>query len=371
MAVGIRLGLDARKLTDYGIGTYLRQLVVGLAQRSDIELTLVVRSGHEERAQLLAPEARIVSTSAPGYSFAEHIAVPASLWREKVDLVHVPHYVVPVLLTHPVVVTVHDMIQLFYPPAKRRTLALLYLRTMLRLAITRARRVITVSRAARTDLAQLLGTDPGRFSVVLNGVDPGLAERPPREELEELRTLHALRPPLILVVGSDKPHKNIEMVLRAFHLAVRRHRIPGQLVLVGGPGIGSRLAERAQRLGLGDRVRLLGRVSQRDLAGLYHLSSVLLHVALYEGFGLPVLEAMRAELPVITSNLGAMRELGEGAARLVNPLDVYEIAAALEQVLVDDPLRQRMVAAGRRKADKLAWDSTVEATVAIYRQALA
>ena len=140
--------------------------------------------------------------------------------------------------------------------------------------------------------------------------------------------------------------------------------------MAGGPGVGSRLAERARRLGLGDRVRLLGRVSQRDLTGLYHLSSVLLHVALYEGFGLPVLEAMRVGLPVITSNLGAMRELGEGAARLVNPLDVYEVAGALEKVLVDDPLRQRMVAAGRRKADKLPWESTVEATVAIYRQAL-
>jgi len=369
--VGIRLGLDARKLTDYGIGTYLRHLLAGLAERSDIELTLVVRSGHEQRAQLLAPEARIVSTSAAGYTLAEHIAVPASLWGEKLDLVHVPHYVVPALLTHPIVVTVHDMIQLFYPPARRRMLALLYVRTMLRTAIRRARRVITVSRAARTDLVQLLGTDPGLLSVVLNGVDPELAERPPREDLEELRSLHALRPPLILVVGNDKPHKNVEMVLRAFHLAVRHHRIPGQLVMVGGPALGSRLAERARRLGLGDRVRLLGRVPRHDLACLYHLSSVLLHVALYEGFGLPVLEAMRAELPVVTSNLGAMRELGEGAARLVNPLDVYEVAAALEKVLVDDPLRQRMVAAGRRKADKLPWEATVEATVAIYRQALA
>jgi len=171
------------------------------------------------------------------------------------------------------------------------------------------------------------------------------------------------------VVANDKPHKNVETALRAFHVAVRRHRIPGQLVLVGGFPPGGGLEARAVRMGLEGRVRCLGRVPARDLRGLYHLAAVLLHVALYEGFGLPVLEAMAAGLPVITSNLGAMRELGEGVARLVHPLDVAEVAAALERVLVDDPLRQRMVAAGRRRAAELTWDRTVEATVAAYRGA--
>jgi glycosyltransferase involved in cell wall biosynthesis len=103
---------------------------------------------------------------------------------------------------------------------------------------------------------------------------------------------------------------------------------------------------------------------------LYHLSAVLLHVARYEGFGLPVLEAMRVGLPVVTSNLGAMRELGEGSARLVNPLDVAEVAQALEKVLVDDPLRRRMIEAGYRKADTLTWERAVEGTLESYHKAL-
>jgi len=241
---------------------------------------------------------------------------------------------------------------------------------MVRMAIGRARRVITVSRATRADLVQLFGADQAGPTVVPNGVDPALGERPPREELDRLKTMYGLRPPLVLCVANDKPHKNLDLVLRAFHLAVRRHGIPGQLVLVGGPSVGSAFAEKARRLGLDERVRLVGRVPWRSLVGFYHLSSVLVHVALYEGFGLPILEAMRAGLPVITSNLGAMRELGEGAARLVSPLDVDEVADAVERVLVDDPLRRRMVEAGRRKADKLPWEATVEATVAVYRRAL-
>jgi glycosyltransferase involved in cell wall biosynthesis len=173
-----------------------------------------------------------------------------------------------------------------------------------------------------------------------------------------------------LVVANDKPHKNLDLMLRSFHLARRTHRFPGQLVLVGGVSEDHALAHRAHRLGIADHVRCLGRIPQQHLHALYHMSALLLHVALYEGFGLPILEAMRAGLPVVTSNYGAMREIGEGVARLVNPLDVNEVAAALQRVLVDDPLRRRMVEAGRRRADTFSWERAVDGTVEAYRQAL-
>lgn len=366
----MRLVLDARKLTDFGIGTYLTALVRGLAARTDVSLTLLVREGHEGRAAALAPNARLVKARAPQYSIAEQFAIPAALWGERADLVHVPHYVLPLSLPAPVVVTVHDVIQLFYPPDRRQRIALGYLRLMMRRTLRRARRVITVSRASRHDLIHLFHADSRRLAVVPNGVDASLSRRPGAEALEALKVRHRLRPPLILVVGNDKRHKNLDVVLRAWRLAVGQHRVPGQLVFVGGPAPDGRIAGRAARMGLEDRVRCLGRVPYEDLHGLYHLSSLLLHAALYEGFGLPVLEAMRAELPVVTSNLGAMREVGEGAARLVNPLDVQEIAAAVERVLVDDPLRRRMVEAGRRRAQNLTWEKAVEGTLQVYRQAL-
>lgn len=368
--MGIRLALDARKLTDYGIGTYVTNLVSGFEKRGDVELTLLVRHGHQQRARGLAPTARILEVAAGEYTVGEHVRLPLALWKEELDLVHIPHYVVPLFLRKPVVVTVHDIIQLYYPPPHRQQAAVRYLRFFIGRALRRARRVITVSRTSRNDLVRLFGADPGRIAVVPNGVDPALAERPPREELEALKERYGLKPPLLLAVGNDKPHKNADMALRAFRWAVQHRKIPGQLVMVGGILPGAPLSARAQRMGLGDRVRVLGRVPWRELVGLYHLSSALVHVALYEGFGLPVLEAMCAGLPVVTSNLGAMRELGEGVALLVNPLSVYEVGEAMERVLVDDPLRRRMVEAGRRRAASMSWEATVEGTVAVYREAV-
>lgn len=368
--MAIRLALDARKLTDFGIGTYLSHLVAGLGLRPEFDLTVVIRPEHEKRIAALAPEARTLPVSARGYGVGEHLKLPVALWRERQDLVHIPHYVVPQLIPRPIVVTVHDIIQLFYPPRRRTLQATLYLRFMMRSALRRSRRVITVSRTSRRDLINLFGADPDRVDVVPNGVDERLAERPPEQQLDDVKQRYDLRPPLVLVVANDKPHKNLDVVLRSFHLACRTKSLPGQLVLVGGVGGDHPLTRRARALGLDGRVRGLGRVSQSDLHALYHLSAVLLHPARYEGFGLPVLEAMRCGLPVVTSNVGAMRDLGEGAARLVNPLDVAEVAGALERVLVDDPLRRRMIEAGRRRAEALTWERAVEGTLESYRKAL-
>jgi glycosyltransferase involved in cell wall biosynthesis len=366
----MRLAIDARKLTDYGIGTYLTHLLRGLTSRSEIDLTVLARHGHEERVDALAPGAKIITVGAGGYSLNEQWQVPLALWREPLDLLHVPHYVIPLASRVPVVSTIHDIIQLFYPPSRRTGQALLYLRAMIRLTLRRSRHVITVSRASRRDLVRIFGADRARLSVVANGVDEELAHRPGEAILTNLKKRLGLKPPLLLAVGNDKPHKNLDTVLRVFHLAVRRHQIPGQLVFVGGVERNGAIRRKADHLGLGQRVRIVGRVSTEELHGLYHASSVLVHLALYEGFGYPILEAMHAGLPVVTSNLGAMQELGEGAALLVNPLDVQEGASALDQVLVDDPLRRRMTDAGRRRAGRLTWKRMIDGTVDAYTRAL-
>jgi len=296
--------------------------------------------------------------------------IPSILRSLDVDLVHFPHYVVPWGIRPPLIATVHDIIQLYYPPERRTTLALWYLKTMMSSALHRARRILTVSRSSRRDLIRVFKADRKKIRVIPNGVDLELEKRPAAEKLDALKERYSLRPPLLLVVGNDKIHKNLNGALRAFHLAVRKYDIPGQLVFVGGIGEDSALARKARNLGLDTRVRFLGRVSSEELHGLYHLSAILLHIALYEGFGLPILEAMLAGLPVITSRVGAMIELGEGIARLVNPLDVQETARTISNLLVDDPLRRRMITAGRNFARTLGWDRCVNDTVSAYKEAV-
>lgn len=366
----IRLALDARKMTDFGIGTYVHHLLEGLAAEEEISLTAIIRPGQEKRTLELAPEARLLPASAEEYSLRELHGIPRILRGGTFDLVHFPHYVVPWGIRPPVVSTIHDVIQLFYPPRNKTRLALWYMRLMMSSTLRRSQRIITVSRSSRRDLIRIFGADRKKLRVVPNGVDPHLEERPSREFLEALKKKYDLRPPLILVVGNDKAHKNFQNALRSFHLAIRDLDTPGQLVFVGGLGKDSNLAGRAAELGLGERTRFLGRVGSDELHGLYHLSAILLHIALYEGFGLPILEAMLAGLPVITSNLGAMVELGEGIGRLVNPMDVQEISKVLSSVLVDDPLRRRMIEAGRKFARTLSWDRCIRDTMNVYREVI-
>jgi len=366
----VRLALDARKMTDFGIGTYVHHLMQGLGLEENIELTALIRPGQENRALELAPNAKLIPVRAPEYSLQELYRIPAALRHQRYDLLHFPHYVIPWGVRSPIIATVHDVIQLFYPPRNKEQVALWYMRKMMSSTLRRARRILTVSRSSRRDLIRIFGADRKKIRVIPNGVDAGLEKRPSPDFLDELKKNHDLKPPLVLVVGNDKIHKNLQGALRSFHLAVRRHQIPGQLVFVGGVDEDSNLGNRARGLNLGERVRFLGRVSSRELHGLYHLSAILLHVALYEGFGLPILEAMLAGLPVITSNLGAMVELGEGIARLVNPMDVQETARALSRVLVDDPLRRRMIESGRNFARTLSWERCICDTINVYREVL-
>lgn len=370
VGVAVRIGLDARKLTDYGIGTYVEALAAELARGSDFDLVLAVRSGMEATADRCAPGAKVVPSSARGYGLRELYELPRLFRKHTVDLIHVPHYVLPPFMPAPTVATVHDLIPLLYPPQHRRRLALLYLRLMMGSTLRRARRVITVSRASKKDLCEVFNVDPSRIHVVHNGVDPALFERPDESRLETIKQRYGLRPPLLIVVGNDKPHKNVETAVRSFHRAVRRHRIPGQLVIVGGFSEQGPLGRMAARLGMEERIRFTGWVPDADLVALYHLASVLVHLSLYEGFGLPILEAMAAGLPVITANIGAMREVAAGSARLVHPLDVHEVADALERVLVDDSMRRRMIEAGRRRANELSWKRSAAETARVYRQVL-
>ena len=365
----VAIAIDARKIRDFGIGTYVRNLVRAIARLDDENryLLLVGPQGAEALADL-PPNFQLVSERSRVYSVKELFALSWRLWRLELDLYHATHYVLPLVLPCKAVVTIHDIIHLLYPEFLPSRLAFFYAQRMIRSSLERSSRVISVSQTTRSDLLRLFEVDGRKIEVVYNGVDPAFHRRLAPEELAEWQQRLGLRPPYLLFVGNPKPHKNLDNVVQAFAKARAIHAFEGDLVCVGGqPEADLRTRQRAESLGVAEHIRLLGKVSDEALPAIYQGATLFLYPTLYEGFGLPVVEAMASGVPVITSNTSALREIGEGSAQLVNPLDVEALARAIAHSMADPEHRASLVELGRRRARDFTWERAARRTLAIYR----
>jgi alpha-1,3-rhamnosyl/mannosyltransferase len=364
-----RIGIDARKLADYGIGSYLQGLL-GEFARIDPPGGMVVFVGSESRH--LVPELpeswRLVEVNAPGYSLKEQAAVLTAAVRARVGVLHVPHYVLPWLLPRRMVVTVHDIIHVLFPEFLPSSLGFAYARLSIRAAVRRARRIVVVSRTTADDLKRLFGASEERMRVIPHGVHAEFLVPGEPQRDEALRRRLGVAPPYLLHVGNHNPHKNAEGLLKAYQILAHRGRVAvPPLVMVGGFPPGGELAKRAAAMGLADRVRCLGQVERAELAALFRGAAVFVYPTLYEGFGLPVLEAMACGVPVVAGDIAAVREVAGDAVLRVNPRDVVELAAAVRRLLEQAELRDDLRARGRARAQEFPWRRAAEATLAVYR----
>jgi glycosyltransferase involved in cell wall biosynthesis len=298
----------------------------------------------------------------------EQQLLPRMAWREGVDLVHSFASTAPGWGRFRRVVTIHDLIYRIYPEAHSGVLSL-GMRMLVGLAVRRSHRVIADSRSTRDDLVRLLGVPEARIDVVPLGVADEDREPPTREP--DLRARYDLGDgPLALSVSAKRPHKNLRRLLDALALIPDERR--PMLVLPGYPTWHEReLQEHAAAAGLLGYVRFLRWVPKRDLEGLYATSGCFVFPSLYEGFGLPVLEAMRRGLPVACSDRSALPEVVGDAALMFNPEEPRAIATAIERLLADNDLVRRLALAGRQRASRFSWEATAAGTVAVYRRALA
>jgi alpha-1,3-rhamnosyl/mannosyltransferase len=373
------IGIDARKLLDYGIGTYVRNLVRTLAALPEVAaggdpalaFKLLVRPEDREQLADLPANFELVVESAPVYSARELVTLSWRLWRERLDLYHATHYVLPAVLSSRVVVTIHDIIHLLYPEFLPSRLAFLYARGMIRRSLTRGDRIIAVSQNTRADLMQQFAVDGRKIEVIYNGVEDVFRRRLPDDEIERwLRSLGISRP-YLLFVGNPKPHKNLDTVVQAYAAARRMARFDAPLVCVGSrAGSEFKIRQRAEHLGLGDQVRLLGHVAQEALPAIYQGATLFLYPTLYEGFGLPVVEAMASGVAVITSNTSALQEIAQGYAHLVDPLDIQAMAKAIAQCMADAEHRAALVRLGLRRAKDFSWERTARKTLGLYLSVL-
>jgi glycosyltransferase involved in cell wall biosynthesis len=286
--------------------------------------------------------------------------------RTGIDLLHSPAFVGPLASTCPSVVTVHDLSFLFFPQ-NFRAINRVYLRTLTRLSVQRARRVIAVSESTKRDLVEQYGLSPAKVDVVHNGVDSGFQPLP-ASEVEAFRQQAGLPERFILFVGTLEPRKNVPRLVEAY-ARLPKGRPP--LLLVGGKGwLYDKIFGRVEELGLSGEVRHVGYVPAEALPLWLNAAELFVYPSLYEGFGLPPLEAMACGTAVIASNTSSLPEVVGQAGLLVDPSDTEALAAAMDEVLTDEDRRVQLAEAGPRQARGFTWQKAARHTVSAYRQAL-
>ena len=365
----MRVAIDARKLHDFGIGTYIRNLLRHLARIDrENEYVLLCQEPDMAVAATLGENFRAVLEPSDNYSMAEQIHVPWVLMREKPDVYHAPHYVLPVAIRSRSVVTIHDCIHLMFPQYLPNRAAYAYARGAMWSAARRSDRILTVSEASKRDILHFFNVPPDKISVVYNAIDERIWEEPAPEDIERVRERFQLDQRFVLYAGTIKPHKNLVRLIEAF-AELRKGEFEELKLLIIGDEISKLPALRraVHRSKLHKHVRFLGFLPDETLAALYRLASVFVFPSLYEGFGLPPLEAMASGTPVVTSNVSSLPEVAGDAAVLVDPYDVGSIVEGMRRVLSDPTLADELRRKGLIRARDFSWERSVARTHDIYR----
>ena len=360
----MHIGLDLLFLSGRagGVETYVAELVPAMLQAdAELRLTGFVPRGLATPGWLAGVE--LVTAGVPGPARPAMLAAQSTRLgvlarRHRIDLLHSPANFAPVLRGTPLVVTVHDLLHRREPqlvPPLTRTMV----RGFVDGAARRARRILTVSEASATDIVTFLGRSRQDIDVTPPAARPVRAPRPGR--------VPAGPRPEVLSVGNARPHKNLELLLDALARTDESQR--PRLVLPGS-GLDQALGARISALGLQGDVQLPGWVSDEDLERLYARASAYVCPSLFEGFGLPVLEAMLRDVPVACSDIPVLHEVAGDAAIYFDPRSAQGALDALTSLLSDPARAGELARRGRARADEFSWDRTATATLASYRRAL-
>jgi len=365
----VRIGIDARKLHDFGIGTYIRNLLRELARIDQkTEYVLLCHPPDCVIASTLGENFRAVPETAGPYSMREQLSIPLSVRRQHVDLFHAPHYVLPALTPARTVVTIHDCIHLMFPQYLQNRLAYAYARASLWTAAHKSDKILTVSETSKRDILRFFKVPPEKIVVIPNAIDERFWIEPDEDQVVRTRERYQLGDPFLLYVGNIRPHKNLERLIEAFCQVRARSGIEELRLLIIGDEISKLQALRraVHRHKVHRYVRFLGFVPDETLAVLYRLAAVFVFPSLYEGFGLPPLEAMASGTPVVTSSVSSLPEVVGDAAVLVDPYNTNAIAYGILQALMDDELRADLHRKGLARVQHYSWERSVRRVREIY-----
>jgi glycosyltransferase involved in cell wall biosynthesis len=362
----MRVAIDIRRAGDYGIGTYLRNIINQLARQGrDTEFLLIGRPKHLEEFDALPENFRLLEYAAEPGSFHTHFHLPMMLQREAVDVLHMPWFYAPAFVPCRMVITIHDLTEFVYPVVGSQLVQRGRL-FFARRALVKARRILAVSRASKRELARTFRIPESKIDVVYNALDERFLREPLPPDADRILERHAVSYPFLLYAGNIKPQKNLTRLIEAF--AVVKGELSGHAELANLKliVIGDELTKHPDlrrtvlRARMREDVRFLGFVPHNVLRVFYARARAFVFPSLYEGFGLPPLEAMAHGTPVVTSNVSSLPEVAGDAALLVNPENVFEIARGIQQALTDESLRCELVRRGHEQVRRFSWERSAE-----------
>jgi glycosyltransferase involved in cell wall biosynthesis len=366
--------IDVRRWGDFGIGTYIRNLVTALA-RLDREnrYTLIALPENRPAISKLAANFHSVAYTRPDTDIAHNVTFPFFLRRFRADLYHIPLNSVAYWMPQPYVLTIHDMSSLLFP--SRTDLRGTLHEERYRRGALRAARVIAVSNSTRRDLEGVLPIPPSRIRTIYSAPDPAFTSNHVDSGHEQqVLERYSIRWPFILYAGTIRPQKNVPRLVEAF--AVLRGEFENhpeykdlRLVIIGDELSGNPSVRRAViATRVEPFVRFLGFVPSETLRVFYRAATIFAFPSLYEGFGLAPLEAMACGTPVVASNLPPLVEAVGDAAELVIPDNVFDIARGLRELLLDPKRRESLCSAGPLQAKRFSWDETARDVLRVYSE---
>jgi glycosyltransferase involved in cell wall biosynthesis len=368
-------------LGEASIATYLRELLLHLAAEDkghDYRLFFRGFRANTRRkvAQLLADSAfgrfEAIVTRAPDRLLEwcwtrRSLHIPfTEAWLERPDLFLSTIYITPVLNGPALVMIAYDLIPVRFPQFYGQDQPLLT--TRIHRGIERAAAIIAISECTKRDFVELMGADPAKTHVIYPGVDSRFGPCADESALTDVLKSYRLRKPYLLYVGSLGPHKNVGTLVRVFRRLKQSRRLPHQLVLCGRAFWGREVVDDAQDLINSGDCMVVDFIPAADVAHLYHGAEAFAFLSLYEGFGLPPLEAMACGVPVVASNAGSLPEVLGDAGLLVAPTGEDAIEDALYRVLTDSALRNDLRARGYQQASRFSWTETARQTLKVFAQ---
>lgn len=368
----MKIGIDARLINASGVGRYIKNLIENLERLDRFnEYYIFLLEGDCEKLQFKNNFKKILANF-PWYTFEEQIKFPKLIKNTGLDLMHFPHFNVPIFYNDKFIVTIHDLVHQHFSQFSASTKKVGYFMKKLGYkkafshAIKNSEKIITVSNFTRKCLMDEWKIDSDKIILTYEGVDKNLVEiskKIKQDEIKEVLEKFDLHPPLIFYIGNAHPHKNLKLLIESF-LILRKKFLSLKLVL-SGPNH-KFWDDLRSKYEVEKSVLFTGFLSDTELVAVFKSSLIFVIPSLEEGFGLPLLEAFEFGVPVASSSAGALKEIGGDSAIYFNPLDIDECVSKISQVLSDNALREKLIFSGKKRVLNFSWDILARKTLNLY-----